>query len=119
VSILVYLRKINWKSLSLSLIISIIINGIVGSILLIEYANRITYYRDKVLSEYMNLWKEYINVISDGSSIQNSTFNSSTTIAFTKSSLPFGFWLLIFSFSFILGTLIIYFVMEFRNQKMN
>jgi hypothetical protein len=96
------MKEINWKSLSLSLIISTIIHGIVLSILLIQYFNTMSLIFDAILS--------YIN---------NS--NTSGKIAFTiaegKPLIPLWAGILLVSIFYILVTMVIYLLIELLKQR--
>ncbi|VVB61953.1 Uncharacterised protein [uncultured archaeon] len=92
------MKEINWKSLSLSLIISTILNGSVGSILLIQYMNNISFCFNKILSN-----------------INNS--NASVTIAYCKPLVPLWVWILIFLISYLVVTMILYLLIESQNRR--
>lgn len=96
------MKEINWKSLSLSLIISTILNGTVLSILLIQYINTISYLFHEILSHINN-------------SINNSKV--SVTIAYGKPPIPFWAEILIFSMSYIFVTMISYLLIELLNRR--
>jgi hypothetical protein len=91
------MKEINWKSLSLSLIISTILNGAAVSILLIQNMNTMSYLFHEILS-HMN------------------SSNTSVTIAYGK-PVPFWIWVLIFSISYIFVTMISYYLINFQNQR--
>jgi hypothetical protein len=91
------MKEINWKSLSLSLIISTILNGTVLSILLIQYMNTMSYLCHEILS-------------------YNNSSNGSITIAYGK-TIPFWIWILIFSISYIFVTMISYYLIQLKNRR--
>jgi uncharacterized membrane protein len=97
------MKEINWKSLSLSLIISTILNGAALSILLIQYINTISSLFHGILS--------YINT----SNINNSKV--AVTIAYGKPPIPFWAGILIFSMSYIFVTMISYLLIESQNRR--
>ena len=97
------MTEINWKSLSLSLIISTILNGTALSIFLIQYMNTVSSLCHGILS--------YIN----NSNINNSKV--AVTIAYGKPPIPFWAGILIFSMCYIFITLISYYLIEFQNQR--
>ena len=92
------MKEINWKSLSLSLIISTILNGAALSVLLIQYIDTMSYLFHELLSP-----------------INNS--HTSITVACGKPPIPFWVGILLFSISYIVVTMISYYVMEFQNQR--
>ncbi len=92
------MKEINWKSLSLSLIISTILNGTALSILLIQYMNTMSYLFQEILSH-----------------INNS--KTSVTIAYGKPPVPFWAGILIFSMSYIFVTMISYLLIESQNRR--
>ena len=96
------MREINWKSLSLSLIISTILNGTALSILLIQYMNNMS-----------SLYHEIFSYINNS--------NTSGKIAYTivegKPPVPFYAWIPIFCISYIFVTMISYFLIELQNQR--
>ena len=95
------MKEINWKSLSLSLIISTIVNGTILSILLIWYTNTMSVLFHEILSH-----------------INNSNISGKTayTIAYGK---PIPVWggILIFSMSFVVITMITYLIIESLKQR--
>ena len=97
------MKEINWKSLSLSLIISTILNGTALTILLIQYVNTESSLIHGLLSY-----------------ITNTTINNSkvaVTIAYGKPPIPFWAGILIFSMSYIFVTMISYLLIESRNRR--
>jgi|GEM_PF-4306083 len=96
------MKEINWKSLSLSLIISTIVNGTVLLFEVIQYINSVSVCFNGMGKYLMN------------SSINNSKV--AMTIAYGK---PFPLWagVLIFSMSYIVITLISYFIIEALNKR--
>lgn len=96
------MKEINWKTFSLSLIISTIVNGAVLSLVLIQYIMMVSSSFDGMLKYLMN------------SSINNSKV--ALTIAYGR---PFPLWagILIFSMSYIVITLISYFIIESLNKR--
>ena len=95
------MKEINWKSLSLSLIISTILNGTALSILLIQYMDIMSSLFHEILS-YIN------NSITSG--------KITYTIAEGK-SIPFWAWILLFSISYIFVTMISYYLIDFQNKR--
>jgi hypothetical protein len=96
------MREINWKSLSLSLIISTILNGTVLSILLIQCINNISSSFDWILSHINN---------------SNTSGKIAYTIVEGKPLIPFWAWFLIFSLSYIFVTMISYYLIQLQNQR--
>lgn len=92
------MKEINWKSLSLSLIISTILHGFALAILFIQYMNSISYLFDQTLSL-----------------VNNS--NISVTFACGKPLVPFWAWIVIFLISYICVTMILYYFIDFRYQR--
>ena len=97
--------NLNWKSLSISLIISIIIHGIAGIYLLIKSKNELVSIIEKIISENSLNISENINV--DKISI---------TIA-QGSGFSLEIMILIIVLSFILITSISYFVLNYLEKK--
>jgi len=91
------MKKINWKSLSLSLIISTILNGTFVSILLIRY----DYYIDILLQSLKHLNEP----------------DTSVTIATYEPFFPFWVWILIFCISYIFVTMISYYLINYLKQR--
>jgi hypothetical protein len=95
------MKEINWKSLSLSLIISTILNGTALSILLIQYMD--------IMS---SLFHEILSYINNSNTSGKITY----TIAEGK-SIPFWAWILLFSISYIFVTMISYYLIDFQNKR--
>ena len=96
------MKEINWKSLSLSLIISTILNGTALSILLYQYLNTVSILFHEILSHITN---------------ENTSGKIAFTIAEGKSPIPFWAGILIFMASYIVVTMISYLVIESRNRR--
>jgi len=96
------MKEINWKSLSLSLIISTIVHGTILSILLIQYFNTMSLIFDAILSHINN---------------SNTSGKIAFTIAEGKPLIPLWAGILLFSISYILVTMVSYFLIEFLNQR--
>ena len=96
------MREINWKSLSLSLIISTILNGTALSILLNQYM-----YAEALL------WNEVLPHILN----RNASGQNAYTIVYGKALFPYWIWFLIFPLSYIFVTMISYFLIELRNRR--
>ena len=96
------MKEINWKSLSLSLIISTILNGTALSILLIQYMNTTSDLFHEILSHINN---------------SNVSEKTAYTIAYGKQTFPFWTWILIFSISCIFVTMISYYIIDSQNQR--
>ena len=95
---LILKMKIDWKSLSLAFISSMILNGIAGTVVLIDYNERMSNIFDVLDSE---------NYSDDKISI---------TIA-KGNSLSYWIWIVIFVFSFIISTIIVYFVINHMKKR--
>jgi hypothetical protein len=95
------MKEINWKSLSLSLILSTIVNGTILSILLIWYTNIMSVLFHEILSHINN---------------SNVSGKTAYTIAYGK-PIPIWAGILIFSMSYIFVTLISYLVIESLKQR--
>jgi len=91
------MKEINWKSLSLSLIISTILNGTFVSVLLIRY----NYYVDILLQTLKHLNKP----------------DTSITIATYEPFFSFWIWILIFCISYIFVTMISYYLINYIKQR--
>ncbi len=91
------MKEINWKSLSLALIISTILNGTIVSILLIQY----NYYIDILLQTLKHLNEP----------------ETSVTIATYETLFPFWVWILIFCISYIFVTMISYCLINYLKQR--
>jgi hypothetical protein len=96
------MKEINWKSLSLSLIISTIIHGTILTILLIQYLNTMALIFDTILSHINN---------------SNTSGKIAFTIAEGKPLIPLWAGILIFSVSYILVTMISYLLIESLNRR--
>jgi len=96
------MKEISWKSLSLSLIVSAILNGTVLSILLIWYTNTMSVLFHEILLHINN---------------SNVSGKTAYTIAYSKPLAPFWAWILIFCLSYIFVTMISYFLIQLQNQR--
>jgi len=96
------MKGINWKSLSLSLIISTMIHGIILSILLIQYYNTLSLIFNAILSHINN---------------SNASGKIAFTIAEGKPPIPLWAGILLFSISYILVTMVIYLLIELLKQR--
>ena len=100
------MMEIDWKSLSISLIISIIVNGAIGIYLLNDYLTRIS-------SSFDFLVKEYLQVTSG-----NNSSNTVVTIAEGSSNVLY-IWLIMLIVSFVLITSICYPILNrYYNRKL-
>lgn len=95
------MREINWKSLSLSLIISTILNGIAISTFIIQYMDIMSSLFHEILSNINN---------------SNTTGKIAYTIAEGK-SIPFWVGILIISLSYVFVAMISYFLIELQNRR--
>jgi hypothetical protein len=96
------MKEINWKSLSLSLILSTIVHGTALSIFLIQYVNTTSVMFHDILSLLNN---------------SNASGKIAYTIAVGEPVVPPWMWFLFFSVSYIFVTLISYFVIELQNRR--
>jgi hypothetical protein len=96
--------EIDWKSLSISLIISVIVNGVIGIYLLYDYFNRLS-------SVFEFLVSEYIKVTSGN----NSSYDALTIAG--GSPNQFEFWIIVFMVSFVLITTVSYFILHNYNKR--
>jgi hypothetical protein len=98
------MKEINWKSLSLSLILSTVVNGTILSILLIWYTNTMSVLFHEILSHLNN---------------SNVSGKTAYTIAYGKPLVPFWAWILIFCLSYFFITMISYLLIQLQNQRKN
>jgi hypothetical protein len=96
------MKEINWKSLSLSLILSIVVNGAILSILFIWYTNTMSVLFHEILLH-----------------INNSNVSGKTASTIAYGNEPFSVWagILIFSMSYIFVTMISYLLIELQNRR--
>ena len=99
--------NIDWKSLSVAMIISIIINGIVGIVVLVDYTVKNSNAFDALLSEYNRLISE---TSSEGEI-------SITMTIVEKSVFPLWIWIAIFVCSLVILTLVFYFSINFLKDR--
>ncbi len=97
--------NVDWKSLSISLIISIAIHGIAGIYLLIESKNELVTLMKRIVPEYSTNISE--NLEANKISI---------TIA-QGSGFSLEIWILLFVLSFVLLTVISYVALNFIGKK--
>lgn len=98
--------KINWKYLSFALIISVIVNGIAGIILLMDYVVKVTYVFESLFSE-----PEYLV------GVEPKPLTMVIVGSYQDSVTAFLIWILIFALSFVALTLISYFVIGYINKS--
>jgi len=95
------MKEINWKSLSISLIISTIVNGTALAIFLFQYLNGISNVLQFFLSNMNN---------------SNDSGKTAHTIA-EGNPIYFQVWILLFLVSYILLTGISYLLIELYNRR--
>ena len=96
------MKEINWKSLSLSLILSIVVNGAILSILFIWYTNTMSVLFHEILLHINN---------------SNVSGKTASTIAYGNEPFPVWAGILIFSMSYIFVTMISYLSIELQNRR--
>jgi hypothetical protein len=96
------MKEINWKSLSLSLLLSTVVNATILSILFIWYTNTISVLFHEILSHLNN---------------SNVSGKTASTIAYGNEPFPVWAGILIFSLSYIFVTMISYILIELRNRR--
>jgi uncharacterized membrane protein YwzB len=96
------MKEINWKSLSLSLIISTILHGTILTFFLIQYLNTMSSIFDTILTQMNN---------------SNSSGKIAFTIAEGQPLISLWSGILFFSVSYILITIVSYFLIELQNQR--
>lgn len=99
--------KINWKHLSYALIISVILNGIAGIILLIDYVGKVSSVFESLFSE-----PEYLEGV-----IPKPLTMTIIAGSYQDSVTAFWIWILIFALSFVFLTLVSYFVIGHINKS--
>ena len=95
----------DWKSLSLSLIISIIIHGIASFYFLIKSRNELATLMEKIVSEYTTNVSKYLE-----------TNKISITIA-QGSGFSLEIYILLFVLSFVLITIVSYVLLNYIGKK--
>ncbi len=99
--------NIDWKILSVAMIISIIVNGIVGIVVLVDYTVRTSNAFDVLVSDYNRL-------ISETSS--EGEISMTMTIVGESVSLLW-IWIVIFVCSLVVLTLVFYFSINFLKDR--
>ena len=101
------MMKINWKYLSFALIISVIVNGIVGALLLMDYVVKVSSVFESLFSE-----PEYLVGVEPKPLIMTIIVGS-----YQDSVTAFWVWILIFALSFVCLTLVSYFLIGYINKR--
>lgn len=99
--------SINWKYLSISIFISIIVNGIALAIILFEYVNKMKMILNYLVSS--NFTANSGNITNDKMAI---------TIA-QGQGLSFEVGVILFTLSFVTITIVSYFFLKFFSKKVN
>jgi len=99
--------NIDWKILSVAMIISIIVNGIVGIVVLVDYTVRTSNAFDVLVSDYNRL-------ISETSS--EGEISMTMTIVGESVSLLW-IWIVLFVCSLVVLTLVFYFSINFLKDR--
>ena len=98
--------EINWKHLSFALIISVIVNGIAGIILLMDYVAKVSSVFESLRSE-----PEYLV------GVEPKPLTMTIAVSGHNSVTAFWIWILIFGLSFVCLTLISYFLIGYINKR--
>lgn len=97
--------NINWKHCSIALFISIGLHGLIISAFFLNYVHQMSSIISAINKQYVNTTQA--NVTSS---------NNAVTFAQASGFLP-EIWIVIFAFSFLILTLIVYFFQEFLSSK--
>jgi uncharacterized membrane protein len=98
---------VDWKSLSISLIISIIVNGLAGFYVIFEYLNKMTRLINNLLTENLT------------ANLGDTTNNKVAITVAQGQGLSFEIWGLFFVISFVILTIICYLSLNFYKKKIS
>ena len=94
------LMEVNWKSLSFSLIVSMVIHGSVLTVLFLDYVNK-----------FRTIYNNYISAIG------NQTDDKISVTLAEGTSYPPELWILLMIVSFVIVTVICYFLFNWRTKN--
>lgn len=97
--------KINWKHCSIALFTSIAIHGFIASAFFIHYVHQMSSILSRTCEQYINTNQG--NITSSKNAV---------TIAQTQGIAP-ELWIVIFGLSFVLLSVLVYFIQEFLASK--
>lgn len=98
--------KINWRHLSYAMIISVIVNGVAGIILLMDYVVKVNSLFEILLSE-----PDYIV------GVEPKPLTMTIAVSGGNSVTTFLVWILIFALSFVVLTLISYYIIGYLCKR--